>query len=538
MLHHFNNHNNSTGPSNGQMHTLNGIFPGAANRLAIDGFVVVSCLCLYPNARQSLHDDLIQQTVNGPEFRQDMPTRHQPVPDVAMGGFSCPGTATAAHCQATRSLQAAAHVMAAPILGLLAEGLPAHPLGGAAGTYKVAQIPDRAMIRSPGKSAAAEGFHRDISTFAEGDDVIFGGWVNLSNHNQVFICTPGTHQGEHGPRGNGQGFHQLSAEESAYMAAHQRSIQIPPGHLIIFYEHLAHRVASRRAPRDGEVRLFTAWTITRRHVNPIPGIDTFFEDQTHITIKSNQEAPMYADLHWTNWSCKLQRWTRQNLTDAMITRRTFQSGTKAGLTISVPYNPAPSLAELDAKVEPRTEAEISMFYPSREWIIPAPTGGWFTISFDGAGPMVTWDEDGPEDYADFEAEEEEAQIDGAWNLPVPAPADFNMEEDSQDPYQPATPPHATIDLVSDDDDDDDENTSENEDADVDIEGPGSEPEDDDIQVFETINDIFQKQELDDLIENMGLDMDMDMDMALPAPAEEDEGNISDAETLILEDDEN
>ena len=47
--------------------------------------------------------------------------------------------------------------------------------------------------------------------------------------------------------------------DAARFAARRRDVAVPPGHLLVFYERLAHRVASRKAPAAGVVRQFFGW---------------------------------------------------------------------------------------------------------------------------------------------------------------------------------------------------------------------------------------------------------------------------------------
>ena len=72
---------------------------------------------------------------------------------------------------------------------------------------------------------------------------------------------------------------------------------MPPGHLVIFYEHLAHEVTSVPVKKM-DLRLFIGWRLTDATTPLISDISKRMDEQGIIRIKSGQECPMHAALHW------------------------------------------------------------------------------------------------------------------------------------------------------------------------------------------------------------------------------------------------
>ena len=116
---------------------------------------------------------------------------------------------------------------------------------------------DRMAFRQKGTKIATDkdSWHRDVinKKYINPTDIMFGGWINLDTvGNQSFICKTGTHQR---PEGQSQ-FVKCNAPEYA------NSITIPPGHLVIFYQHILHAIAPHTFSKDS-YRQFTSWRLTK-----------------------------------------------------------------------------------------------------------------------------------------------------------------------------------------------------------------------------------------------------------------------------------
>ena len=110
------------------------------------------------------------------------------------------------------------------------------------------QVFDRVMFRRKGDKPTAESVHRDEAVTAKEGDLIFGGWLNFDKTDQKLLCCPGTHL-EVG--GQNKGFAKIKdAKEIEKYRELMRSVRVPPGHLLVFYENIVHEVASRKAEDD------------------------------------------------------------------------------------------------------------------------------------------------------------------------------------------------------------------------------------------------------------------------------------------------
>lgn len=105
-----------------------------------------------------------------------------------------------------------------------------------------------------------EGLHRDEAVLRTGGRAI-GGWANLSAASeQRFHCVRGSHWGhavEMGGRRSGFGAVKDPAEKAA-LQARMEAVTVPPGHVLVFYEDIAHEVARNPAGFELSERFFNA----------------------------------------------------------------------------------------------------------------------------------------------------------------------------------------------------------------------------------------------------------------------------------------
>lgn len=203
-------------------------------------------------------------------------------------------------------------------------------------------------------------WHRDETPFAPAADEIFGGWINLGEDSNYFSCAKGTHTE---PRGTG-GFAKIT--NPAPFDAKRTRVEVPPGHMVIFYEHLAHEVCSVPVKKL-DLRLFVGWRLTTKDTPLIADIAKRFEEQGIITIKSGQECPMHAALHWTNWRKKLAEFSKQFRPECK-TVRTVASGAHKGEKYCVVFRFLPSLKAMGLPLYPAyTDDELALHSPGSRW---------------------------------------------------------------------------------------------------------------------------------------------------------------------------
>ena len=162
---------------------------------------------------------------------------------------------------------------------------------------------DRMLLRRKGQNPSVESWHRDVcarppkSSLIKGDNIL-GGWLNLDNSNQYFSCIPGTHSGVE-LYSLTPGFATFNKEEVIELNKKRQKIKIPPGHLVIFFQHIIHEVLPNKAPND-MYRLFHGFRLTTSN-KPLFENDykkrKVFEDQAIPRLPSYQLPAMYSKNH-------------------------------------------------------------------------------------------------------------------------------------------------------------------------------------------------------------------------------------------------
>jgi len=183
------------------------------------------------------------------------------------------------------------------------------------------------MVRPVG--AAAETWHRDESPTARDDDLIFGGWINMDNHPQIFSCNAGSHKGL---VGNG-GFEKV-VDKGEIEACNQRRVHVvvPPGFILMFNQNILHEVVADKHSY-ASYRLFTSWRITKSSAPLIPTILDELGGQKVVTLKSGQVPPMWAKLHWTNWVDKLETYS-ESFHPSCLEKEGVKSGKNKGREVT------------------------------------------------------------------------------------------------------------------------------------------------------------------------------------------------------------
>lgn len=283
-------------------------------------------LCLFPcfNLHETAHRRqlFMDHLASLPEFKPA-------ATDYAYGGFSGINMASSLHHPTIRQLRAEVHAR----LLLFFKTVAIHTLAPV--PCNLEQLFDRALYRIFSKQAATDTVHRDECTLALPGDYILGGWLNLDSTTQTFSCLPGSHLLGVNPGG---GFAKIKdKEEIKHYNQHKQRVDVPPGHLLLFFENIKHDVCATPVTNPlGMARLFFGWRLTDSTIPLIPNILSLIDQEALIPLKSGQILRMYPVLAWTNWGDKLQAWTLRFINPECTTRRTYTSGKRKGDTLTVP----------------------------------------------------------------------------------------------------------------------------------------------------------------------------------------------------------
>lgn len=218
-------------------------------------------------------------------------------------------------------------------------------------------IIDRLMIRAKGETVSPESWHRDEAEDALDGDHIFGGWVNLNLFPQVFTCLPKSHIPIRNYKG-GFNKQKFTDEETSEMTENQEVVEIPPGHIIIFYEHILHIVSKHVNKDETILRLFIGWNFSSSNepLNyTVPELLAALKDNAPMKLKSGQIPRLWPKMY-----------TSQPKTLESFTTKCFKIG-----QYKDPYPPLwtypsalmKSLKEMGFRTYEYSEEETSMLIP-------------------------------------------------------------------------------------------------------------------------------------------------------------------------------
>lgn len=311
-----------------------------AKSLQENGFAVVD-MDLAANYRANIRSFIDLEILRFPEFKCD--AAREP-----LGGFAAFGNPASFHNPTVRRLRMESYEKIAPVLDMLK---PTEE-------YKKEAIIDRLMVRPKGASPSAESWHRDESECALHDDIVLGGWWNFDDASSYLSCVQSSHKGMHGNKG----FTRVSKEQAEKFSAENIHVEVPPGCVLLFNEQLAHEVLAKKLPYKS-YRLFLGWRVTKS-VTPLD-IDLVqkLEQQAAMKIKSGQESPMWAKLHWTNWVEKLSKFSEQFLPQC-TQKMTVKSGKNQGKTYDIVHRHMSSLQSYNLPKYPKyLPQEINILIP-------------------------------------------------------------------------------------------------------------------------------------------------------------------------------
>ena len=200
-------------------------------------------------------------------------------------------------------------------------------------TKKVELLFDRFATRYEGTTIGAESWHRDIGIKDSGD-VIYGGWINLDplgSEPHKFSCVP-----RNILTPTTTGFVKFTKEESSLLKSQRVIYTIPPGHMIVFDQTLAHEIIARRSTFDSH-RLYLSYRITSSSL-PLYPKEILMHDQgvpQSPGADKKRIPPMWALLHGVFWKDRVDEFCT-NL-KPQCARRIMPSLRTAGLPLFPPY---------------------------------------------------------------------------------------------------------------------------------------------------------------------------------------------------------
>ena len=316
-----------------------------------DGYLVIKPKWLNPKSLGKIRKQM-DLTIKG--FREFTNTKE----DLVLGGFKALNNPSSFHNYFVRKMRACAMKTLVPVFKEYIDQLDKP------GEWKLEQVIDRMMLRPKGVSATAESWHRDEAELALETDKIFGGWWNFDDESQFFSCVPGTHKGVEGH----SGFATIKDKKEIELLKNKKiKVEIPAGHIMIFYEQMVHEVLAKKSKKD-MYRLFLGWRVTKEDKGLYP-IEDLISKQGVVPLKSGQIPAMYAKLHWTNWRSKIVDFS-SNMKSETLETKTVESGKDKGKEYLIVQRELKSLEEYGfKKYRPYSSQELEILKPNRSWVV-------------------------------------------------------------------------------------------------------------------------------------------------------------------------
>lgn len=312
-------------------------------RLVNEGFLVINPKWMTEELREQLRVEFVQTCREFPEFQN-------PKDDIyVLGGFSALGNPGSFHNPFVRKLRQWVMWSIVPVLRRLANG------------RKLEQVMDRMMYRTPGKAVASETWHRDEAPKADDTDDVFGGWINLDSHSHSFSCIPGSHKGVSKHSGFGK------EKKADVDATNKMAVEVPPGHIIIFFERILHEVNRSKVPKGGIIRLFLGWRLTNKDSSILEDLPTVCESQGVPRLKSDQIPAMYSVYHKNVWVDMLKSFSHTFKRECLVVEKV------KGEEIEIVPIHMPSLRSMGLPMYPAYKRrEMAMYVPNTRWKIALP----------------------------------------------------------------------------------------------------------------------------------------------------------------------
>ena len=330
------------------------------------GYVVLPVDWMHRLTRKEVRKQFRKTIASFPEYHRGVL-----FDKLVMGGFSALGNPASFHNKFVRRFRQYATVEVFSLFNCAIKEL--------GDTWNIEQIIDRMCLRPPNVVASPESWHRDEASNAAKTDKIFGGWWNFGKAWQFFSCVPGSHKGATG----NAGFRKIKPEEAKELTPRRVSVAIPPGAIIVFYEKIVHEVVSKKS-NFPMYRLFLGWRLTQAS-SPLYPIESLLRSQAVMPLKSGQIPPMYAKLHWTNWTDRIVEFSK-TVQDVCKETKIMQTGQRAGTAFTIVHQHMKSLEAYGLSMyPPYTDPEIALHRPTRLKVVRHPqTDTVVTLKFGAA----------------------------------------------------------------------------------------------------------------------------------------------------------
>eukprot|EP00435_Cladocopium_sp_Y103_P013427 s2873_g3.t1 len=304
------------------------------------------------------------------EACRDLPEFKPGARRLALGSFGALGTPSSFHLPVLRECRLRCMASAISLFGShLAEKVSdvAENCPPRLSNRRLEMLWDRLCIRHRGDKITGETTHRDVARFKLPEDDIFGGWLNLDAQSQYFHCVPGSHRDA---KCSKVGFCREPSKPSS-----MRRVEVPAGHLVIFFQEILHEVPRQSCKCATSVRLFVGWRLTRSTLSlqdlaakkkpGVPTTATLVATQGVPLLPSGQQPPMYARNHFSFWRKGLIAWSEQSIRESCLELKDCGAGERWLVPRFLT-----SLQELGLPLYAKyTEEETSILKPAEEWTI-------------------------------------------------------------------------------------------------------------------------------------------------------------------------
>jgi hypothetical protein len=203
-------------------------------------------------------------------------------------------------------------------------------------------------------------WHRDNSPAALADDSIFGGWINLDETDQYFSCVPGSHEIDCGIHDGKSGFNSIPKSEHTTLKTERILVRIPPSHILIFFQNIAHEVVPRKQKVHMQVRVMLGWRLTKSDLPLFPDTLQRMRDQAIMQIKSSQMPRMFPKMYFVNHVDRLISFSH-----SFFVKQCLQVTKRKSEYINIVHAEMPSLKALGLPLFPvYGMKEMSMYIPN------------------------------------------------------------------------------------------------------------------------------------------------------------------------------
>ena len=278
-----------------------------------------------------------------------------------LGGFGALGNPSSFHHPTIRALRKELKSRVGPFFKSYAQGV------------RLEMLMDRVCVRHRDfGTVSAESWHRDVyggpKPLRESDEV-FGGWVNLSENTQELVVLLGTHNdtrdattGFATQENDGCLTERLRTQKSDTIRLNKKGhVEVPPGHAVIFVQHILHAVLGGKQPNTEELRLFCGYRLTR-DTESLMEYDTV--NMSVPRIPSGQLPPMYSQNHYMffNKYQKFREWAEKTFHSQCLFERTTKDGQKY-YTPGGKTRTLPSLKDMGFHLPPYTDEDLKTLSP-------------------------------------------------------------------------------------------------------------------------------------------------------------------------------